>query len=147
MTTPVGATRSKLWVVVALVTTFAAGVVVDWGLRTWAGAHGGGLWGRGRRHGPDAVVPYLARKLALSAAQRDSVHAIFERHRCDMVTLWRATRPRFDSLRAAIDAEIEAQLSPAQREQFHALAPRRERPRPGPGGGAMCPSSAGPERH
>ncbi len=135
MTAPGGVTRSKLWVVVALVTTFAAGVVVDWGLRAWIGAHPGGVWGRGRRHGPEAVVPYLARTLDLTAAQRDSVHAIFERHRCDMAALWRQTRPRFDSLRAAIDAEIETQLSPTQRERFHALAPRRERARSLP----QCP--------
>ncbi len=139
MTAPGGVARSKLWVVVALVTTFAAGVGVEWGLRTWIGAHPGGVWGRGRRHGTEAVVPYLARELDLTAAQRDSVHAIFERHRCDMAALWRQTRPRFDSLRATIDAEIETQLSPTQRERFHALAPRRERTRPLPGGGPQCP--------
>ncbi len=131
--------RSKLWVVVALVTTFAAGVVVDWGLRAWIGVHPGGVWDRSRRRGPDAVVPYLTRELDLTAAQRDSVHAIFERHRCDMAALWRQTRPRFDSLRAAIDAEIETQLSPTQRTRFHALAPRRERPRPLAGGAPQCP--------
>jgi len=131
--------RSKLWVVVALVTTFAAGVVVDWGLRAWIGVHPGGVWDRSRRRGADAVVPYLTRELDLTAAQRDSVHAIFERHRCDMAALWRQTRPRFDSLRAAIDAEIETQLSPTQRTRFHALAPRRERPRPLAGGAPQCP--------
>ncbi len=139
MTAPGGVTRSKLWVVVALVTTFAAGVGMEWGLRTWIGAHPGGVWGRGRRHGTEAVVPYLARELDLTAAQRDSVHAIFERHRCDMAALWRQTRPRFDSLRATIDAEIEAQLSPTQRERFHALAQRRERARSQPGGASQCP--------
>ena len=139
MTGPGGVKRSKLWVVVALVTTFAAGVVVDWGLRAWIGVHPGGVWDRSRRRGPDAVVPYLTRELDLTAAQRDSVHAIFERHRCDMASLWRQTRPRFDSLRAAIDAEIETQLSPTQRPRFHALAPRRERPRPLAGGAAQCP--------
>lgn len=139
MTGPGGVPRSKLWVVVALVTTFAAGVVVDWGLRAWTGTHPGGVWGRGRRRGPEAVVPYLVRQLDLTAAQRDSVHAIFERHRCDMAALWRQTRPRFDSLRAAIDAEIETQLSPTQRERFHALAPRRERLRSLPGGAPPCP--------
>ncbi len=139
MTGAGGVTRSRLWVVGALVTTFAAGIVVDWGLRAWIGAHPGSVWGRSRRRGADAVVPYLARKLDLTAAQRDSVHAIFERHRCDMAALWRQTRPRFDSLRATIDAEIETQLSPTQRERFHALAPRRERTRPLPGGGPQCP--------
>jgi len=139
MTAPGGVTRSKLWVVVALVTTFAAGVVVDWGLRAWIGAHPSSVWGRSRRRGPDAVVPYLARTLDLTAAQRDSVHAIFERHRCDMAALWRQTRPRFDSLRATIDAEIEAQLSPTQRERFHALAQRHERARSQPGGASQCP--------
>ena len=139
MTLPGGVTRSKLWVGVALVTTFAAGVVVDWGVRAWSGAHPGGVWSRDRRHGPEAVVPYLGRELALTAAQRDSVHAIFERHRCDMAALWRQTRPRFDSLRAAIDTEIGTQLSPTQRERFHALAQRRERARSLPGGGSQCP--------
>ena len=139
MTAPAGVARSKLWVVAALVTTFAAGVGVEWGLRTWIGAHPGGVWGRGRRHGTEAVVPYLARELDLTAAQRDSVHAIFERHRCDMAALWRQTRPRFDSLRGAIDGEIETQLSPTQRERFHALAQRRERARSQPGAASQCP--------
>lgn len=145
MTGPGAVTRSTLWVVVALVTTFAAGVVVDWGVRAWIGTRPGGVFGRPRRRGLEAVVPYLVRQLDLTAAQRDSVHAIFERHRCDMAALWRDTRPRFDSLRSAIDAEIETQLSPAQRARLHDLAPRRERSRPVPRGGPACPG--GPARH
>lgn len=144
MTAPVGAVRSKLWVVAALVTAVAAGIAVDWGLRAWIGTHPGGMWGRGRRRGPEAVVPYLARELDLTAAQRDSVHAIFERHQCDMAALWREMRPRFDSLRTAIDTEIGAQLSPAQRERFRALSSRRERSRATPGGEPRC--AAGVER-
>jgi hypothetical protein len=38
-----------------------------------------------------------------------------------MEALWRAMRPRFDSVRAAVDAEIGAQLTPAQRVKFEEM--------------------------
>jgi hypothetical protein len=73
----------------------------------------------------------------LTPAQEDSVQAIFARHRPQMEALWRAMRPRFDSVRTAISGEISAQLTPAQRTKFQALERRmderlRREPKPNP---------------
>jgi len=79
---------------------------------------------------------FLRRELDLTPAQEDSVRAIFERHRPQMEALWRDMRPRFDSLRAAVEAEIAAQLMPSQRTRFEAMRKRMDdRLRRGPGGG------------
>jgi hypothetical protein len=77
----------------------------------------------------------LARELGLSAAQQDSVQAVFERHRPQMEALWREMRPRFDSLRVTVDSEIAVQLTPAQRARFAELSKRldsRRRGEPNP---------------
>jgi Spy/CpxP family protein refolding chaperone len=63
------------------------------------------------------------------------VQAIFARHRPQMEALWREMRPRFDSVRAAVNAEISAQLTPVQRTKFQELEHRmderlRREPRP-----------------
>jgi Spy/CpxP family protein refolding chaperone len=68
----------------------------------------------------------LKRELELTPAQEDSVQAIFARHRPQMEALWREMRPRFDSVRAAVNAEISAQLTPAQRTQFQELERRMD---------------------
>jgi hypothetical protein len=50
-----------------------------------------------------------------------------------MESLWRALRPRFDSIRAAVDSEIAKQLTPTQRDRFEELVRRHdERLRRGP---------------
>jgi len=68
----------------------------------------------------------LKRELELTPAQEDSVQAIFARHRPQMEALWREMRPRFDSVRAAVNAEISAQLTPAQRTKFQELEHRMD---------------------
>ncbi len=69
--------RSKLAAVGLLAAVFLAG-----GLAGWRGREAAERDGRGNpRRGPDAMVQYLTRELDLSPAQRDSVRAIFARHR------------------------------------------------------------------
>lgn len=129
--------QSPGWAVATLLAIFVAGGLVGWGIGTrtghrgtWGGA--GGLdWGRGRGGGgPDGpggrVHSFLKRELDLTPAQGDSVRAIFGRHRPQMEALWRQMRPRFDSVRAAIDTEISGQLTPAQRTKFQELEHRME---------------------
>src|SRR5689334_8831714 len=138
--------QSTGWAVATLVAAFVAGGLVAWGLsarlggggyhRGWRGGPGGGGGGPGGPRGGGAHS-YLARELDLSAAQQDSVRAIFERHRPEMQAMWRQMRARFDSLRAGVDSEIATQLTPSQRKKFAELSkrlndrPRRE-PRPPP---------------
>src|SRR6267143_314525 len=102
---------------------FMAGGLAGWGGNTAAERDDAGMRGR---HGPDAIVAYLSRELDLSTAQRDSVRAIFERHRPETDSLWAQVRPRFDSIKARMRAEIDAQLTPAQREKHQRLIDKAE---------------------
>jgi hypothetical protein len=115
--------RSKLAAVTLLAAVFLAG-----GLAGWSG-HEAAERDEGRaprRRGPDAMVDYLSRELKLSGAQRDSVRAIFTRHRPETDSLWARVRPQFDSIKARVRAEIDAQLTPEQRTLHQQLIERAE---------------------
>lgn len=77
------------------------------------------------------MVAYLGRELDLSAAQRDSVRAIFVRHRPETDALWARVRPQFDSIKARMRAEIDAQLTPEQRARHQRLIEESEHRRRG----------------
>lgn len=114
--------KSKLAAVALLASVFAAG-----GLAGWGGHEAADREDRPRgRRGPDAMVAYLGRELDLSPAQRDSVRAIFARHKPETEALWAQVRPRFDSIKARMRAEIDAQLTAAQREQHQRLIDKAE---------------------
>lgn len=117
--------RSKGWAVALLAATFGAGVAAGWAIE---GSARDGDRHRGRR-GPEAMVAYLSGELGLTSAQRDSVHAVFARHRPAMRALWESVNPRMDSLRQAMRAEIAAQLTPAQQERYRELVAGWERQR------------------
>ena len=118
--------RSKLSAVALLAVVFLAGGAAGWLLRETTDHDRGG---RGR--GPDAMVAYLTRELKLSAAQSDSVRAIFARHRPEIEALWAQSRPRFDSIKTRVRAEIDAQLTPEQRAQHQRLVEEAEHHRRG----------------
>lgn len=122
--------RSKLAAVGLLAAVFLAGGLAGWGGREAAG-HDDGRGARGRRRGPDAMVEYLQRELKLSDAQRDSVRAIFARHRPETDSLWARVRPRFDSIKTRMRAEIDAVLTPEQRTLHQQLIERAEHQRKG----------------
>jgi Spy/CpxP family protein refolding chaperone len=113
--------RSKLAAVGLLAAVFLAG-----GLAGWGGREAAERDGRGPRRGPDAMVDYLSRELDLKPAQRDSVRAIFARHRPETDSLWARVRPRFDSIKARMRAEIDAQLTPEQRTRHQQLIDQAE---------------------
>ena len=117
--------RSKLAAVGLLAAVFVAGGLAGWGGREAVGHDGRGPGGRG----PDAMVAYLSRELDLSSPQRDSVRAIFARHRPETDSLWARVRPRFDSIKTRMRAEIDAQLTPAQRTRHQQLIDRAEHQR------------------
>jgi Spy/CpxP family protein refolding chaperone len=116
--------RPKLAAVGLLAAVFVAGGLAGWGGRAAADRDEGGM--RRGGHGPDAIVAYLSHELDLNDAQRDSVRAIFERHRPETDSLWAQVRPRFDSIKARMRAEIDAQLTPAQREKHQRLIDKAE---------------------
>ena len=118
--------RSKLSAVALLAMVFLAGGAAGWLLRDIPG-HGG----RPRGRGPDAMVAYLSKELTLTPAQSDSVRAIFARHRTEIETLWGQVRPRFDSIKAVVRGEIDAQLTPDQRAKHQRLVEDAEHHRRG----------------
>ena len=109
--------RSTAWATLLLVATFAAGIVVGVGGRAlWVRAAYGGAPERAR--GVDRLMAELNDELGLTPPQRDSVHAILQRHWTRMTAVWDTVRPRFDSMRAAMDSEVAAQLSPDQQAKY-----------------------------
>jgi len=113
--------RSKLAAVGLLAAVFVAG-----GLAGWGGREATQRDEQGPRRGPDAMVAYLSRELDLSPVQRDSVRAIFTRHRPETDALWAQVRPRFDSIKARMRTEIDAQLTPEQRTRHQQLIDEAE---------------------
>jgi Spy/CpxP family protein refolding chaperone len=117
--------RSKLAAVALLAAVFLAGGLAGWGGHEAAEHEGRGGREAGRR-GPDAMVAYLTKELKLSDAQRDSVRAIFARHRPETDSLWARVRPRFDSIKTKMRAEIDAVLTPDQRARHQQLIDQAE---------------------
>jgi hypothetical protein len=129
--------RSITRAVALLAATFGAGVAV--------GVGGRALWVRyasaaapERAHGVDRLMGELDRELRLAPPQRDSVHAIVQRHYTRMSEAWETVRPRFDTLRAAMDSEVSRQLTPEQQAIYRDLVARhrhqRERTKSDSGG-------------
>ncbi len=123
--------RSKLAAAALLVAVFIAGGAAGWVLREGTGGRHGRGGGGGGNRGPDAMVAYLGRELKLTPAQSDSVRAIFARHRAETETLWAGVRPRFDSIKTRVRAEIDAQLTPDQRARHQRLVEESEHRRRG----------------
>lgn len=117
--------KSKLAAVGLLAAVFIAGGLAGWGGHEAAEREDRGPRGRGRGN-PDAIVAYLSKELDLSSAQRDSVRAIFARHRPETDALWTQVRPRFDSIKTRVRAEIDAQLTPDQRAKHQQLIEEAE---------------------
>ncbi|HXG95823.1 MAG TPA: hypothetical protein VNJ06_01780 [Gemmatimonadales bacterium] len=116
--------KPKLAAVGLLAAVFVAGGLAGWGGREAVERDERGM-GPGR-HGPDAIVAYLGRELDLSGAQRDSIRAIFARHRPETDALWTQVRPRFDSIKTRVRAEIDAQLTAEQRTKHQQLIDQAE---------------------
>ena len=113
--------RSQAWALALLAAVLVAGVAAGWFGHDWTdrGAR------RGRR-GHDAMVGRLAAELHLTPAQRDSVRAIFDRHRSEIAALWKEMHPRYDAVRARMHAEIEVQLEPEQQARYRRLLEENE---------------------
>jgi len=108
-------TRSKALAVTLLLAVFLAGGAAGWALGTRFPHR------RPPGRGPEAMAAFLYRRLDLSATQRDSVREIFARHHPEVRAIYSSLRPRMDSLRAVLRGEINAQLTPAQRERYARL--------------------------
>jgi len=115
--------QSRTWAAALLVAVFLAGGATGWAISRAT------LVMPPRGGGPDALTAYLARRLNLDAAQQDAVRAVLTRHHTEMQAIMSSVRPRLDSLRNTVRAEITAQLTPPQRERYARLLKELEHQR------------------
>jgi hypothetical protein len=115
--------QSRTWAAALLVAVFLAGGATGWAVSRAM------LVMPPRGGGPDALTAYLARRLDLDAAQQDAVRAVLTRHHTEMQAIMGSVRPRLDSLRTTVRAEITAQLTPPQRERYARLLAELEHQR------------------
>lgn len=109
--------RSKLFAFSLLVATFVAGAAVGMGVDALQAKPG-----RGRpMRGIDRMMARFTEDLTLTPAQQAAIRPILEQHSGEMRAIWERVRPHVDSLRARLDSEIAAQLTPEQRQRFDSL--------------------------
>lgn len=116
--------RQRLVAVLLLAASFVLGGLVGGAATSFADRRGHG-GGHGDRHRP-SFVEHLTQELELTAAQRDSVQTVLDRHQPAMDSLWQAIRPQFESERQAIRTEISSLLTPAQRTRYSAMIQRQD---------------------
>jgi Spy/CpxP family protein refolding chaperone len=96
-----------------------------------AGAGGMALYRRpgpaaGHTPGPSGYLSRLSRDLDLTPAQRDSVGAILKHYEPQMDSVWQNFRPTFETLRARLRSDINAQLTPDQQRRYAELLERQD---------------------
>lgn len=107
-------TSSRRGAVLLLVGTFVVGALLGGVVTTLADrpAH------KRQRPPRPSYVERLAADLSLSAAQRESVQAVLDRHQPAMDSLWMRVRPLFQSERQAVRNEISLHLNPEQQARY-----------------------------
>ena len=108
-----------------LVGTFVLGAAVGAAATSYA---------TGDRSGPPRsrgawYLDHLTRNLDLSAVQRDSVKAVIGRYTPAMDSLMGEIRPRLDTVRTAMRAEITQFLDDKQRKEYEEMQREHERER------------------
>lgn len=66
----------------------------------------------------------LKDRLGLTPPQQDSIRSIMRAHRAEMHELMEQVRPKMDSVRGVVRAQVRAVLTPAQQGQFDSLGVR-----------------------
>jgi len=80
----------------------------------------------GHSQGASGYLSRLEKDLDLTPAQRDSVGAILKRFEPRMDSIWQDIRPRFETVRAEIRSNINAQLTPDQQRRYADLLERQD---------------------
>jgi Spy/CpxP family protein refolding chaperone len=111
---------------VVLVITFLSGAAAGFLLAHLGMLRRGLFPGRGR-HVPQMMVRHLSRTLDLTDEQRKKVEGIVMRHHARIMQLQDSTRPQVRQELDAANREIEAVLTPEQREKFAKMRMRLER--------------------
>jgi Spy/CpxP family protein refolding chaperone len=122
-------TRSRLGASALLAAVFVLGILVGGAATTLADrqAHKGRPQARAG-DGRSGYLDRLTRELDLTAAQRDSVEAVLDRHQPAMDSIWRELRrsPEIAVEREAMRRDIRALLTPDQLEKYAAMLQRQE---------------------
>lgn len=109
--------RPTFLAVALLVAVFAAGAVSGLAYQAWADTRATAV----RPTRGERAIAFLTGQLDLSAAQQDSVRAVFGRYRPAMDSIWRTVHPRFDSVRTLVRADVMTHLTPAQQARYREL--------------------------
>ena len=116
--------RSRLLAVALLAAVFGAGAVSGWAAQAWADGQAHKPLPRGER-----TLHFLTGELDLTLAQQDSVRAVFARYKGAMENVWRDVRPRFDSVRALVRADVVTHLTPSQQTRYRELMAQKDEER------------------
>lgn len=92
---------------------------------------------RGGR-GTAAYLERLAGTLDLSSVQRDSVRAVLDRHAPAMEAIFNEVRPRMDTVRQAVRAEVRQHLTEAQLMKYEEMLRHDDAERNRQAGGARA---------
>lgn len=121
-------TKSQLWASVLLISTFAAGAAVGGGVVSALGDRRPNASERPRNptDRDRGFSGTLKRELNLTDAQRDTVRAILRRYDPAFRSVMEGTRPKFDSLRALVHADIKRVLTDDQKTAFEQWVARMD---------------------
>lgn len=123
-------TKSRIWFAVFMLIVFLIGLGTGMAIDRYAAsgrraARGFGGMGSGPR--PAVVAERMSRELDLSDTQQQQLEEVFERGAGRFERFRRENRQRFVALSQQLSAEVEAILTPEQREQFRELRRSRQR--------------------
>jgi hypothetical protein len=110
-----------LVIVLVLVAGIAIGFFLHQALPWRHGPPGFGIGGPPPGHGgavKDRMLARLDRDLKLTPSQHATIDTVLSRREADLRTLMAETRPQFDSIAARTRSEIQAVLTPQQRDEF-----------------------------
>jgi Spy/CpxP family protein refolding chaperone len=117
--------KSRLVAGLVIVLVLMAGIAIGFFLHQampWRhGPPGFGIGGPppGRPGGiKDRMLGRLDRDLKLTPSQHATIDTVLTRRESDLRSLMAETRPRFDSIAARTRADIQAVLTPGQRDEF-----------------------------
>jgi hypothetical protein len=112
--------RAVVLLLVTFVLGAAAGAALTaYGWPTPAPPQGRSAW----------YLDHLTRSLHLTQVQQDSVKAVLARYAPAMDSLMSEIRPRLDTVRSAMRAEISGFLDPRQQKEYEAMRQKHEQER------------------
>ena len=141
--TPSGSNTRRMAILLVAV-AFAAGALIGFaGGRVYSMFHG-----PKPRHRPDFVsgriLEHLDDALDLTPQQHEQVEQIMKRHHKRMMEISEGVRPQIHQEIEAANREVEAVLTPQQREKFQKMRMRMPRFRGGPRGHDRPPHDGPP---